>query len=498
MKTKRYQPLFSALLPIVTLLFGTVTVHAQTSGPTLSEQIARLSIRASQLLPYLQYEVLSRIQNWVQGIAVALAVLILLFGFLRLWRENSGGAGSNLIFFFLRSLFFFGLVSSSVWVVGQLAATGKEIAEGNEMQGAAGNSVLFEFYTAQRESFNESYEKMVMETFTVKVDNRDFTVRPSDPTTGTFVGVLYDSEGTIKDLDKKLNDSSYTLPALFNWLNAARTILEAGDFWLLLLGGVLILVFKVAAPLMMAVAIDQKLAHKVSYPFVWGTVVLTLLWPAVSYFIRAVAYLFGNVAMALGDSEPLYIWDYASMYAIKSNFASPVQTVAIAALMMTIAAGCLWISPYLAYRFSMGQIYEGVSSAMSQFAAMIIGTGVEAYSTTAAAGINQTAQNTQAQGSYDAQTTEARANRESGMLRNQAGFVTSKASALSAAQASAGAAMASARAGMNQAYTMFGSASKGLAGVNEQMAYAGLHQQTGMNVNSNILAAQNIRSTYAE
>lgn len=142
--------------------------------------------------------------------------------------------------------------------------------------------MLFEFYKAQRDSFNESYQKMTMGTFTVKVDGRDFTVRPSDPNVGTFVGVLYDSEGTVKDLDKKLNDSSYTLPTLFNWLNAARTILEGGDFWLLLLGGILLLIFKAAAPLMMAVAIDQKLAHKVSYPFVWGCVVLTLIWPAVS------------------------------------------------------------------------------------------------------------------------------------------------------------------------------------------------------------------------
>jgi hypothetical protein len=118
----------------------------------------------------------------------------------------------------------------------------------------------------------------------------------------------------------------------------------------------------------------------------------------------------------------------------------------------------------------MGQIYEGVSAAMSQFAAMIIGTGVEAYSTTAAAGINQLAQNTQAQGTYDAQTTEARANRESGMLRNQAGFIAGKASALSAAQASAGAAMAAARAGVSQAYTMFGSASKGVEGYNEKLS----------------------------
>src|SRR6266508_5431605 len=464
--------LFSSIPLLAMLVGGSLNAHAQTSSGTLSDQIARLSIRASQLLPYLDYEVLSRIQAWVQGIAVAIAVLVLLFGFLRLWRETSGG-NSNLLFYFVRSLFFFGMVGSSVWLIGQMAATGKEIAEGNELQGSSGGSLLYDFYKAQRDSFNESYEKMTLGTFTVKVDGRDFTVKPSDSSIGTFVGVLYDSQGTIKDLDQKLNDSSYTLPTLFNWLNASRTILEAGDFWLLLLGGVLVLVFKAAAPLMMAVAIDQKLAHKVSYPFVWGSVVLTLIWPAVSYFIRALAYLFGNVAMALGDSEPLYVWDYASLYAIKSNFASPVHTVAIAAFMMTIAGGCLWISPYLAYRFSMGQIYEGVSSAMSQFAAMIIGTGVEAYSTTAAAGSNQLAQNTQAQGSYDAQTTEARANRESGMLRNQAGFIAGKASALSAAQATAGAAMAAARAGTNQAYAMFGSAAKGIEGYNERLSNYG-------------------------
>src|SRR4030095_16742881 len=176
------------------------------------------------------------------------------------------------------------------------------------------------------------------------------------------------------------------------------------------------------------------------------------------------------MAMALGDSEPLYNWDYATMYAIKSNFASPVYVVAIATLMMMMGGGCLWISPYLAYRFSMGQVYEGVSAAMSQFGAMVIGTGVEAYSATAAASINQLAQNTQAQGTYDAQSTEARANREAGMLRNQAAFIAGKAQALSSAQATAGAAKAAAQAGVSQVYTMFGSASRGIAGYNEQMA----------------------------
>lgn len=472
-QSKFQQVMFRFGLVVGGLFASALTARAQTpapSGPTLSDHIARLSIKAAQLLPYLQSEVLSHLQDWVCGIAVAVAVLVLLFSFLRLWRENAGGGNSNLIFFFLRSLFFFGLVGSSVWLIGQMAATGREIAEGNEINGSADRGLLFEFYKAQRDSFNESYEKLVMGTFTVKVDGRDFTVQPNSDSAGTFLGVLYDSEGTIKDLDKKLNDSSYTLPTLFNLLNASRTILEAGDFWLLVLGAVLVLIFKAAAPLMMAVAIDQKLAHKVSYPFAWGAGVLTLIWPAVSYFIRALAYLFGNMAMALGDSEPLYNWDYATMYAIKSNFASPVYVVAIATLMMTIAGGCLWISPYLAYRFSMGQVYEGVSAAMSQFAAMVIGTGVEAYSATAAASINQLAQNTQAQGSYDAQATEARANRESGMLRNQAAFISGKAQALSSAQASAGATTAAARGGVSQAYTMFGSASRGVPGYNERMA----------------------------
>jgi hypothetical protein len=134
--TKHQQRIFRLLSSIIVLLCSGLAAQAQTpapSGPTLSDHIARLSIKASQLLPYLQREVLSHIQEWVYGIAVAAAVLVLLFSFLRLWRENSGG-GSNLIFFFLRSLFFFGLVGSSVWIIGQMAATGREIAEGKRNQ----------------------------------------------------------------------------------------------------------------------------------------------------------------------------------------------------------------------------------------------------------------------------------------------------------------------------------------------------------------------------
>src|ERR1041384_3490978 len=176
--SKFQQIMFRFVLSVGGFFASALTARAQTpapSGTTLSDHIARLSIKVSQLLPYLQNEVLSHLQDWVYGIAVAVAVLVLLFSF-------------------LRSLFFFGLVGSSVWLIGQMAATGREIAEGNEINGSSGRGLLFEFYKAQRDSFNESYEKLVMGTFTVKVDGRDFTVQPSSDTTGTFLGVLYDSE----------------------------------------------------------------------------------------------------------------------------------------------------------------------------------------------------------------------------------------------------------------------------------------------------------------
>src|SRR3981081_194528 len=100
-KAKHQLRIFRLLCTVMILLCGGLTAYAQTpapSGPTLSDHIARLSIKAAQLLPYLQSEVLSRVKEWVYGIAVAVAVLVLLFSFLRLWRENAGG-NSNLIFF---------------------------------------------------------------------------------------------------------------------------------------------------------------------------------------------------------------------------------------------------------------------------------------------------------------------------------------------------------------------------------------------------------------
>jgi hypothetical protein len=52
---------------------------------------------------------------------------------------------------------------------------------------------------------------------------------------------------------------------------------------------------------MIAAAIDRNLAQRISYPYLWGVVVLTLIWPIVSLIIKFLAYAAGNIAMAVGD-----------------------------------------------------------------------------------------------------------------------------------------------------------------------------------------------------
>src|SRR5262245_66543078 len=93
------------------------------------------------------------------------------------------------------------------------------------------------------------------------------------------------------------------MPFLFSVLSFARGILAFGDLYLLVLGGFLMIAVRLAAPVMIALAIDRNLANKISYPFLWGTLILTLIWPVIFQLIRAFAYMGGNLAMLLAASD---------------------------------------------------------------------------------------------------------------------------------------------------------------------------------------------------
>jgi hypothetical protein len=418
----KFRSLFSCLLLLLTLGGLSSSVSAQQpwedpgstgekiersrgqlkekTSPSLPDQMQMMNRRATSLIQFLQSEVVTYFSQWSERMSQVLAGLIILFSFLRIWRENSG-RGSNLFWWFARLGICLGLIGSGPWLINEMYDIGRDVA-----QGPSADSVVYRFYDRMQANFTESYAKIAEGTFTVKVNKEDFVVSPVNGN-DSLLGVLYDQESTIRDLNNRMNDSTWLLPRLFAWLGICRGILEGGDLWLVILAGVLLLAFKVIAPFMVVIAIDQKLAQRVAYPFLWGAIVMTLIWPSVSYFIRGLAYLFGNVAMALGDSAPVYVWNEATMQAFRSAQSQPVYTVLFACFTMTVTALCLWVSPVIAYQISMGRVYEGVSNAASTWAGAVVGTAMEWYSANVAAKLNQQAAQIQATAGYEAETTRA-------------------------------------------------------------------------------------------
>src|SRR4029434_1678303 len=181
------------------------------------------------------------------------------------------------------------------------------------------------------------------------------------------------------------------------FLSFARGLISFGDFFLMLLGGFLMIAVRLAAPVMIALAIDRNLANKISYPFLWGTIVSTLIWRVVSQLIRAFAYMGGNLEMSLDASDLGSQWASQTMSEIMTSGAEPFYTVIIAVVIMTIAGLSLWMSPVIAYKVAMGQVSESVSSTVSSWAGALVGAGIEFYSSAIAASISNQAERAQAQ-----------------------------------------------------------------------------------------------------
>jgi hypothetical protein len=426
--SKRIRVLFAILMLISVLSSFAATVCAQDpwdnpssggeqidrktgqlkakSTPSLADQIQLMTRRFSGLMQFLQSEVVAHFSEWALYMAQMLSGLAILYALARRWYENSGRATANFLWFFPRCAVCLGLIVSCVWLIGYMDEIGKEIAHNPSRNSVLG--VPFRFYDYMQTNFSESYAKIAMNTFTVKVSGEKdpFTVKPIDGT-GGFFGVLRDQESTVRDFNNKLNDSTYMLPRLFWWLGVCRGILEAGDFWLMILGTVLLIAFKIFAPFAAVLAIDRDLARRFAYPFVFGVIVLTLVWPTVSCLIRGVAYMFGNIALAMGDSAPVYTWNEATWQAFRSAQSQPVYTALFACATMTACGLCLIYSPKLAYTFSMGQIYEGASNVVSTAAGMVVGTVTEWYGSNVVGKYSQEAAQTQATGVYESDTTRA-------------------------------------------------------------------------------------------
>jgi hypothetical protein len=388
------------------------TAPANPTGNGLSDIFRALIGHAGALIPLLQSEIEGPLLPWLEKLSWTLAALVIMFGFARLWRENAG-AGVDVFWWFGRVGIIFALMGTGPIIINTLDTIGQEIAWGGSNENGD-TVVLHRFYDNQRKSFEEGYRRFTKGHFTVEPTGEN--LKPPPGGEEAVLGVLHDLISSPQGINNKFESLSHDMPFLFSLLSFARGILAFGDLWLLLLGGFLMIAVRLAAPVMIALAIDRNLAQKISYPFTWGVIVLTLVWPVVSQLIRALAYMGGNLAMSLDRSDAVYQWNPQTMQEIMSSGAESYHTVILAVLIMAIAGLSLWASPLIAYRVASGQVYESVSSTISGWMGAIVGTGVEFYSASAAAQITRQAEQMQALGGFGAEMMRAEAGKEAGNL----------------------------------------------------------------------------------
>ena len=403
------------LLPILARAQAPSPTPAPSPVRTLSDNIAALSQRAGSLLPYFDNEIVSKLIGWFELLAWVAGNCLAGFAMLRIVREDNG-EGGNLYWWFGRLALFFMLSGASLAIINGMSGIGYEIANGNE---TGQRSVLQNLYLAQRESFNDSYAKFQQNMFTVKVDGRETAIEPVPMGSESVLGIIVDNESTIQDFDRKADVSQWNISTMMTWLNFERALIEFGDLILVILGAAITLGMKLAMPFMLAGIVDKHIASKTTYPFFYGLIALTLVWPSVSKVIRIVAYVWGNVAMAVGDSSPLYIWNYQTMRSITDPLAQPQYTVALAAFAMGLGALCLYGTPFISLYFLSGRIYESVATVASNWMGAMIGTGIEKYSAEAAAAINRQAETTQYGAGYQADVTRSGGQLEAGNMRAQ-------------------------------------------------------------------------------
>lgn len=388
-----------------------------------SAQMSQLLIHVRELIPYIRRQIERPLMEKFKTLGLILSSLVLLFSFIKMMRENDG-ASIDLAYWIARAAVFMFIFTLAPAIISTMYKVGRTLTTPLE------NGI-----EEKRQAFNDAYYDFIHGTMIVKdeknVFNDPLALRPGEE---GWVGILTDGEngsGKLKgleELSKATEMSSWRMDTLFFLLNVARGIIQFGEVFLLLLSGFIMIALRLMAPFIVAVGTDKKLAERITYPFVWGTVVFTLIFPVIRDVIIYIAYTVGAFGLMLYKGQAIYTIDDTTAELIKSNPYDPKFVIIISLVTMTVSGLCLWLSPYLAYRFASGQVFEAVSSTASGWMSAIVGSAIEYAGLKAGASIQRQAENTQIQGSYNAEMTRARATLQTSNLGAQARQISSLAS----------------------------------------------------------------------
>jgi hypothetical protein len=95
---------------------------------------------------------------------------------------------------------------------------------------------------------------------------------------------------------------------------------------------------------MVAVGTDKKLAERITYPFLWGSVVFTLIFPVVRDVNIYIAYTVGTFGLMLYKGQAIYTIDEATAELVKNNPYDPTFVIVVSLVTMTVSGLYRWMS----------------------------------------------------------------------------------------------------------------------------------------------------------
>jgi hypothetical protein len=407
------------LLAMAMLVLGATTARAQSLPPAgegdFASEMAKLVERAAELVPLIRDQVESPLMGEFENLSMWIAAIVMMLSFARVLRENDGGS-KDLYYWIGRLVFCMILFGTGPTVLNSMEKMGQAVVWDTPIKSA---------YDSQVQKFEDNYKKFLEVGFTVQGNKGP-------------IGVLTDNESPVKSIDKALNPSSWNMPQVFTVVTVARGLLEFADLFLLLLGQFIMIALRLTSPFIIAIAIDQKMAHHVAYPYIKGAAAFTLIAPAVGAIIGVFAFAAANVPLSAIDfNSPIFKLNSETLM-IEGDPSRAVYPALIGAAIMLISALALFASPYISYRVASGQVFEGMSGVMSGWMAALTGMVVEVAGVRQAASIERQAQTVQAHGAYSAEITRAGASFEAGNLGVQARKLSALAAARGALTATLG------------------------------------------------------------
>jgi hypothetical protein len=380
----------------------------------------RLTRQAVEVIPAFTRTVETPLGGYFDTLAFYLAWLIAFGFFFKTYRENNGFEWEDLLWYWARVAVCLGLLSYCGDVNGdglrgdlynKLGHMGNSLAYGTPERDFE-DSYIGGQVAGAKDVFAGNYRDFVHNKFMYKVNNEDCLVRyPGDTQGFQWFVARYSGNDALANVTQDFQPNGWNMANLFTLLNVGRSIIEFGDLWLLFLQGLLAATLRMAAPFMVAVAVDREYAKRISINFVWGCVVATIVMPVVAQALRWFAYSASNLAMDAGSSRPYYTYDPTTAKVIAQG--NPEYIIIICAFTM-IFFGLLMAlgTPWLSYQLAMGRVFESVSGSLTNFAGSLSSAAVSAYSVAASAAFTKQAEEKAAFGQAQAEAVTARAARK--------------------------------------------------------------------------------------